>query len=251
MTVNLKLPKLILSDRLLAISEFIEHGESLADIGTDHGQLPIYLLQKRICPKVILCDVKIGPIQKAMQNISIYAPETDFDIRIGDGLSPIEIGEVDCVVIAGMGGLLIISILGADLIKTRSVNKLVLQPRRDKSLLSKWLMENGFTIVDETLVREGKGISEILVTRPMAGSEAPVLAESAFNELDYEINPILFRKDQDLLRDFIERKIKIEEGISASIKSAAYQKSSHGKLIKSDERLSRLKLLISKLEKKE
>ena len=104
-----------LSDRLQKIADFIEPGESVADIGTDHGFLPIALWEQGKSPHVILSDINSGPLEKARFNINKHFPEKQFDIRIGNGIQTIRPAEVDNIVIAGMGGLLIAEILGDEL----------------------------------------------------------------------------------------------------------------------------------------
>ena len=96
-----------LSDRLQAMAEEVSFGETLADIGTDHGYLPIYLKQIGKCPHVILSDISRGSLEKALKDCNLYRPGEKFDIREGDGLKVLKSGEVDVISIAGMGGILI------------------------------------------------------------------------------------------------------------------------------------------------
>lgn len=155
-----------LSQRLDKIAGRIEKGEKVADIGTDHGYLPLYLYEKGISPKVIMADVSKGSLAKAENSCKEHAPGEKFDLRLGDGLDVIKKGEVDAVVIAGMGGILISEILDWDLEKSYSIKKFVLQPRNNVGHLRKWLFKNGFEIVAEDLVAEGKVICEIITCVP-------------------------------------------------------------------------------------
>ena len=116
-----------LTPRLKTIAEEIEKGETMADIGTDHGFLPIYLWEAGLCPKVIMTDISRGSLSKADENCRSLHPETEFDLRLGSGLEVLSCGEVDSVVIAGMGGILMTEILGADVQKAWSFRKLILQ----------------------------------------------------------------------------------------------------------------------------
>lgn len=155
-----------LSQRLMTIAGKINKGETLADIGTDHGYLPLFLYESGICPKVIMADVSKGSLAKAEQSCKELFPGKKFDLRLGDGLDVLEPGEVDSVVIAGMGGILMSEILDWDLEKSYSINKFVLQPRNNVGALRKWLFRNGFNIIDEELVEEGKFICEIITVEP-------------------------------------------------------------------------------------
>ena len=145
-----------LSDRLQVLADQIGNKETMADIGTDHGFLPVYLWERGISPKVIFTDVSAGSLEKSRVNAKMLYPEEPFDFRLGNGLEVLSAGEVDDVVIAGMGGILMTRILGKDLEKTKSFSKLILQPRSGQGVLRHWLLQNGFVIEKESLVREGK-----------------------------------------------------------------------------------------------
>ncbi|NLC52170.1 MAG: SAM-dependent methyltransferase, partial [Firmicutes bacterium] len=145
-----------LSDRLNTIASYIKKGESIADIGTDHALLPIFLWKKGICKKIIISDINEGPLEKARANINRLCPDMDVDIRKGSGIETLLNNEVDTVIIAGMGGLLIIDILGYDINKARSFGRYILQPRNASDKLRVWLYKNNFDIIDERLVQEGK-----------------------------------------------------------------------------------------------
>jgi tRNA (adenine22-N1)-methyltransferase len=189
---------------------------------------------------VILSDINSGPLEKARLNIEKYFPSKEFDIRIGNGIQTIRPAEVDSIVIAGMGGVLISQILGDDLIKSKSYRKLILQPRNAQNKLRAWLMKNGFEIRDEALVRERKYLCEIILAVPDgSGRKAIPGIEIDSGHIDLEINPILFAKKDPLLVEFIKNKIRIERGVHAAIEAGALKNKAE-KLQKSDERLKML-----------
>ncbi|MDR3295550.1 MAG: class I SAM-dependent methyltransferase [Clostridiales Family XIII bacterium] len=226
-----------LSGRLEQICAHVAAGERVADIGTDHGFLPIALYERGIAYSSVLCDLKPGPLEKAADNIRRRLPGAHFDLRLGDGLSPLRAGEADIVVIAGMGGRLIVKILAADPRLSRSMKKYILQPRNAADVLRGWLLENGFRICDESLAAEGRFICEILVASPCTASctakngacaaeasDSPqerILAESG---LHLEISPMLLRKKDPLLADWLRRKIGIEEKILRCLENAETEK---------------------------
>lgn len=195
-----------LSARMKAIADEILPGQSVADIGTDHAMLPIYLYEKGISPKIILTDSKEGPLCKARANLCKFGLQDSVsDLRLGSGLSVLQAAETDAVVIAGMGGLLICDILGANLEKTRSFSRLVLQPRTAAEELRTWLHAGGFSIVNEKLAAEGNRISEIITVSPCES----VLGKEEFHDaLDFEIPPLLFRLKDPLTGSFIDKKIR-------------------------------------------
>lgn len=163
-----------LSDRLQMIADEIKTGETMADIGTDHGFLPIYLLQKNISPFVIMGDISAPTLEKTKENVKInledYAADSSEEVyctcRVGNGFEILSPGEVDSVVIAGMGAAEMCDIIGKNPEKSASFSKMILQPRKDVGLLRYFLCNNGFTVVRENLVRERKYICEILTIKP-------------------------------------------------------------------------------------
>jgi tRNA (adenine22-N1)-methyltransferase len=210
-----------LSDRLAAIANFIQKGDRVADIGTDHGLLPIFLYKESISPKVILCDIKPGPLEKAKRNISVYAPGMIADIRLGSGLQPVGLGEVDAAVIAGMGGEVISEILARDPLKTKSIRTFILQPRNAKDKLRIWLYRQGYTIAEEKLVREGRFICEIIVVDTTIAADLGKRGntiDKKSEDLDFEISPLLLLKKDPLQKELIECRIKTEEKIISSIR---------------------------------
>ncbi len=231
-----------LSDRLQKMIDCIDHGESVADIGTDHGFLPIALWETGKSPHVILSDINIGPLEKARDNINKYFPEEDFDIRIGNGIQTIKPAEVDDIVIAGMGGALIAEILGDDKTKSRSFKKIILQPRNAQKKLRGWLLGNGFHIKDEALVKEGKYFCEIILAVPGNKVTESEDINLGLDTIDLEVSPILFEKKDPLLVEFIENKIRIEKKILDAINDGANHDKAD-KLKKSEDRISILQEL--------
>ena len=152
-----------LSDRLRQIASFIEPGESVCDIGTDHGFLPIFLVQQGGHDPVIMSDVSSGSLDKAVADAKgLLDADQIPDARLGDGLDVLAPGEVDDVVIAGMGGRQILDILSWDIVKTLTYRKYILQPRRDTALLRKWLEVNGFRTIGQYVAPENGRYSEII-----------------------------------------------------------------------------------------
>ena len=209
----------MLTERLAAIANEIEKGESVADIGTDHGYLPMYLTKEEISPKVIMADISKGSLNKARRNCRELMPEVKFDFRNGNGLRVIKKGEVDVIVIAGMGGNLICDILGRDLGKAKSCKKLFLQPRTAQGRLRAWLVRKGFDIVNEQLVREGRFICEIITAVPGEPRESIKLnlePESIKWEMPYWVANL----KNPLVNEFISYKIDRENRILKSMENS-------------------------------
>ncbi len=152
-----------LSERLQTIADRTEGSEAMADIGTDHGFLPIYMLQDGRCSKAVVSDISGPSLQKAVENGRMYLGDTEyFEARQGSGLETVARGEVDTVVIAGMGGKLIRDIVSDDIEHTVSFRRFVFQPRNGQGHLRKWLCDNGFRIINEDVVVEGDNLPEII-----------------------------------------------------------------------------------------
>lgn len=206
-----------LTPRLNLIANEVLPGESMADIGTDHGFLPLYLWEKGICPKVIMADISKGSLQKARDNCKAAYPLETFDLRLGSGIEVLEAGEVDVVAIAGMGGLLMTEILGVDLDKSKSFKRLILQPRNNVGPLRYWLLNHGFSISKEQLVREGKFICEIITVIP---KEIAITGDLGADDIDYEFPHKLIDFKNSLTEEYLLNKLKIEKNILSQMLKA-------------------------------
>lgn len=133
-------------------------GKKCADIGTDHAYVPIRLFQAGI--KVIATDIMPGPLKIAAENVTKQG--ADIELRLGGGLSPINKGEVDTVIIAGMGGEMIEKIISEDFEKAKDLC-LVLQPMNRQYELRGYLLKNGFNIIEEDLAIEGFKVYNLIV----------------------------------------------------------------------------------------
>lgn len=170
--------RLSLQPRLARLAELVPHGARLADIGTDHGYIPVYLLQAGVIDTAIAADIGEEPLRHARRTAAEYGVAEQIDFRLCDGLAAIGPEEADCILIAGMGGETIISILeGADWLRGGG-HRLLLQPQSRQELLRLWLTEHGFRILREHLVRDKGTLYSILLTE--AGEAEPLSAVERF-----------------------------------------------------------------------
>lgn len=138
-----------LDARLAAAAAFVRPGHTAADIGCDHGKLSAWLAGSGRCPRVLACDLRPGPLDKARANCAPWADRIEF--RLGSGLSVLEPGEADEIVIAGMGAETILEILdAAPWVRSPACN-LVLVPATKHSILRRGLARRGFALQGETL----------------------------------------------------------------------------------------------------
>lgn len=138
-------------NRLQRIAGMIRHGDRVADIGTDHAYLPVFLIKEGIAFKAFACDVSYGPLENAKNTIERSGVE-GITLRKGDGLLAVQPDEIDTAVIAGMGGDLMARIISdAEWIKN-SRYELILQPMTAVEDLREYLCQNGFEILKEQAV---------------------------------------------------------------------------------------------------
>lgn len=144
-----------ISDRLLCCAKLIPSGARVADVGTDHGYLGIYLLQNKLAASVIACDLREGPLDNARRNAARSHIAEGMDFCLCDGLQGVSPQHIDTVVCAGMGGDLIVKILSEAPWLRQDGYTLVLQPQTGINDLRLWLSENGFYEETASLVRDG------------------------------------------------------------------------------------------------
>ncbi len=157
-----------LSPRLAAVAAQVPLGARLADVGTDHAYLPTWLLLKGRIRGAVATDVNPGPLQRGRETARAYGVEEHIDFRQCDGLAALAPGEADTVVLAGMGGDLMVHILAAA--PWTREGKLILQPMSAQEVLRAWLTEHGYAILWEGIAREGEKFYPLFTA---AGGESP------------------------------------------------------------------------------
>lgn len=188
--------------------------KTVADIGTDHAYIPIRLIKDGISDRVIASDIKTGPVNAAKRHIEKYSLSDKIEVRLGAGLSPINENEAEEIIIAGMGGEMIIKILAEDENKAKNA-RLILQPMNSQYELRKFLHENGYRIILEDLVTEGIKVYNIIIAEE--GVDVPFS-----DDFDYHIPPSLL--SHRLITKLLEKKIRefkkiIQGNEKASVKN--------------------------------
>ena len=191
---------MILSERLQTIANFVEPGNVVADIGTDHGYLSAYLIEQDIAKRVIATDINEKPLQKAIDYINNNCLTERIETRLGCGLEPLTKKEADTVIIAGMGGHLIADIIETSKEISKSTNTFILQPMTGEEELRDYLYKNKYTIVDEKLAREGKRFYHIL--KVMHGKD------ELEDQIYLEIGKKLLENKDELLGPLLNLKIE-------------------------------------------
>lgn len=204
-----------LSKRLRMNASLVTAGHRLADVGTDHGYIPIVLVQEGKIPSALAMDVNQGPLKRAEEHIKEYQLNSYIHIRLSDGVQNLQPQEADSVLIAGMGGALVIKILqeGKEVLQT--VKELILQPQSEIEKVRHYLEDAGYCIVEEDMVLED-------------GKYYPVMKAKLGNmhydrEIEYLYGKILLDKKHPVLKDFLERKMDNSSKIMQKLKQDGKQ----------------------------
>ena len=190
----------------------VTEGNRLVDVGCDHGYLPVYLILEHKIPSAIAMDVRKGPLSRAQEHIAAYDLTGYIETRLSDGLEKLKPGEGDTLVIAGMGGPLMERILLNGSAVLSGFQELILQPQSDLPHFRKFIRESGWEIVEEELIFEdGKYYPMMRVIQDVTEN----LPE--WTEEEYTFGKLLLERKHPVLRQFLERELRIRTGISEQL----------------------------------
>ncbi len=194
-----------LSERLQAVAELISDGMTVADVGTDHGYIPIYLLESGKSPKAVAMDINEGPLLRAKAHIAEHGLEKQIETRQSDGVKQLHPGEYECVVIAGMGGALTVKILEEGQNVFRALKEFILQPQSELAKVRRYLCDNGYRIIEENMVlEEGKYYPMMKVIK----GQAP-----EYNTIELCYGKRLLEETNLVLKRFLEKELAIKRTI--------------------------------------
>ena len=179
----------MITPRLEAIIKHVS-GKKIADIGTDHAYIPIYLIENSLAGYVIASDINKGPLLIAGDNIKNHNLTGKIETRLGGGLSVLKENEADTIIIAGMGGILISKIIDAD-IETAKKSNLILQPMNAQYELRKYLLSHDFKITNEDIAVEGFKVYNIIETE--SGEMTPFETDFEYQIPKYLTNHKYFK----------------------------------------------------------
>ena len=175
-----------LSKRLKTVAGAVTPGYRVADIGTDHGYVPIWLVKEGICPKALAMDVNTGPLQRARDHIREEGLEDRIETRLSNGLAGLAPGDADSIVIAGMGGDLICRILTAAPSILNAAKELILQPQSEWFKVRLFLDKACWRIEKEWFIKEdGK---YYVVIRAFPGTGKDYVRSDEINDFRSEIS---------------------------------------------------------------
>jgi tRNA (adenine22-N1)-methyltransferase len=202
-----------LSRRLQAVADLVSEGVIVADVGTDHGYIPIYLLKEGKGLRAIAMDINQGPLSRATAHIFEQGLSERIETRLSDGVRQLKVGECECVVIAGMGGALTIHILEEGKEVFRSLKEFVLQPQSEIRKVRQYLNENGYCVIEENMVLEdGKYYPMMRVINA---------ADSKYSLVELRYGRGLLNQKHPVLKMFLEKEVNGKQMIIQNLQAQA------------------------------
>lgn len=197
-----------ISDRMRALTELVTTGLTVCDIGCDHGFVSIYLVQKKIAPRVIAMDIRSGPLSRAREHILQYGLEEKIETRLSDGLTKLTIGEAEAMICAGMGGPLMIKILEEGRRQAYAMKELILQPQSEIEEFRRYLRTHGYHIIKEDMVLEDGKYYPMMKAVPCTTS-----GKGEHKELQIEdrFGQYLLEHKHPVLKRFLEHSLGVTE----------------------------------------
>ena len=186
--------------RLKKICNLVDENSIVADIGTDHGIIPIELSKNNMSKKIIATDISEDSLEKLEQKLIYNSNIVNIETRVSDGLDCFNEFEVDTIIISGMGGILIKEILERNLTVAKSANNLILSPNNSLDVLRKFLLQNNFVIEKEDDVIENKKYYQILKVK--RGKDF------YRNDYEYLYGKLLIKNKSENLKLFLENELK-------------------------------------------
>lgn len=194
---------MVINNRLKKIGDLVDTNSSFLDLGCDHAFLDIYLARKKgvSFPKIVASDNKEGPLEQAKKNIKAYQLQEKIETRLGEGLD-VYTPDLDTVIISGMGGRNIIGIIKSHLESLKTIETFILSPNNYQKELKKYLVSIGYQITDESLIKEGKIIYQILKFQK---------GKIKYTKKEYFFGPILLTKRDKIFIEYYTRELKSRE----------------------------------------
>ena len=189
---------------MLAIANLVDNSKVLADVGCDHAYISINLLEKGKVERIIASDLREGPLNIARDNIRLYGFEDRIETRLCAGLCGYEAGEVDTILISGLGGMLVKEILSESIDVVKMADTLILEPQSDLRVVRAYLKDIGFEIIDEDMLNEGGKYYQII--KAVKSKERMEVCEDIGAMAENEFGPILIKKKHPVLLEFLKKR---------------------------------------------
>ncbi|MBQ1901240.1 MAG: SAM-dependent methyltransferase [Lachnospiraceae bacterium] len=205
-----------LSKRMQALANLVSPCKTFCDVGTDHGFLPIYLVQAGVCENAIAMDLRMGPLDRAKKHIQECNLSDSIETRLSDGVQKLGIREAESVLIAGMGGSVTIHILTEGLEVCKNLKELILQPQSEIDEVRKFVFDQGFLLLSEDIVEEdGKfyPMMKLVHRSQLPDEKVSGLKVDLYSEAELLYGPLLLKMQHPVLKEFLKKEMKREEKI--------------------------------------
>ena len=202
----------MLSKRLQNVADMVTKGYIVADIGTDHGYVPIYLIKNGIVPKAYAMDINEGPLKIADKNIRLEGLQDKITTVLSDGMNEMTSEMAESVVIAGMGGDLITDILNRGK-NIKGIKELVLSPHKRVDIVRKYLLDNNWKITDENMVIDNNKYYTIL-------KAVPEREESEYDVAELMYGRLLLLTKNPVLKQYLEKENKMYEEVLKKVENS-------------------------------
>ena len=190
-----------LGSRLSSVASFVPKDAKLLDVGCDHAKLDIYLTEKNLVSKAVATDIKEGPLKEAKKNIKRHKLTNDIETRLGAGLDTYT-KDLDTVVVSGLGGKSMMGIFKYSKKKLKTIKTIIISPNNYQSDIKKCLTHLGYYISDETLVKDGKYIYQVIKLEK---------GYKFYTKKDMFFGPILLTKKDNMFKEYYKRELKSRE----------------------------------------
>ena len=202
------------------MASMVTTGGILADIGTDHAYVPIALVQRQKIKGAIAMDINEGPLARAQEHIRAARLEEYIQTRLSDGAEALLPNEADSILIAGMGGELILHILTEGESVCSTAKELILQPQSEIHKVREYLRQHQYKIEDEDMVCEdGKYYPMMKVRPPVADTAGEDTEVKCWDTVQLKYGKLLLEKQHPVLREYLEREIRIYQSILEGLKA--------------------------------
>lgn len=231
---------MILSKRMKAIADLVTKANKVADVGTDHGYIPIYLVEEGHANRAIALDINDGPLTRAKSNIATHSLSDKIECRLSNGLEKVLADEVDTIIIAGMGGALVTQILQAGEHVLTGAKELVLQPQSDYDMVRHYLQQIGYVIIDEKALIDDDKYYVILKAKPG-------VSKGYEQEYEYLYGQILLQQKDPVLFDYLKKEQQTYQKLLHHLSSMDYE-STKNRIVEVQNSLNQVKGALSRYD---
>ncbi len=214
----------MLSQRLQAVADLVGETGVVADVGTDHGYIPVFLVSSGKAERAIAMDVNVGPLTRAQEHIRQSGLGEQIESRLSDGLTALQPEEAQVIVIAGMGGALMARILADGRRVARTAKRLILQPQSELYFFRRFLIEEGYRIVEEDMVFEDGKYYSMMAVEAVSSDVQTGTREMTEAELTY--GPVLLARNHPVLQQYLLRQRGQKQKILDNLRKNARQDAS-------------------------